>query len=217
MTPYYEDSAVQIFNADCREVLPQLGPVDVVMTDPVWPDCPEGAMEGSEDPWGLFTDVAVTLTSKAPLLVIVLGSTSDPRFLNALPADYPFLCTRYLRYALPSYRGKLLYGGDMAYLFGQFPTPPDGKTLFPGESTHVHKGVPWHNGTGHPGARQLTHMKWLVHWFGGDTILDPFAGSGTTLRAAKDLGRKAIGIEIEERYCEIAAKRMSQTVMELGG
>ena len=70
---------------------------------------------------------------------------------------------------------------------------------------------------GHPGPRSLKAARWLLSWWSdeGETILDPFMGSGTTLRAAKDLGRKAIGIEIEERYCELAAKRMAQTVMPL--
>jgi site-specific DNA-methyltransferase (adenine-specific) len=79
-------------------------------------------------------------------------------------------------------------------------------------------GFTWNNATeenGHPCPKPLPVIKWIVSRVSleGETIIDPFMGSGTTLRAAKDLGRKAIGIEIEERYCEIAAKRMSQEVM----
>ena len=69
----------------------------------------------------------------------------------------------------------------------------------------------------HPCPKPLTLMVELVRLFTdpGETILDPFMGSGTTLRAAKDLGRKAIGIEIEEKYCEVAARRMDQEVLVL--
>ena len=69
----------------------------------------------------------------------------------------------------------------------------------------------------HETQKPLKLIKQLIQLFSnvGNTILDPFIGSGTTLRAAKDLGRKAIGIEIEEKYCEIAAKRLGQEVLNL--
>ena len=68
----------------------------------------------------------------------------------------------------------------------------------------------------HPTQKPVGLMRWCMTlpWTDADqTILDPFMGSGTTLRAAKDLGRRAIGIEIEERYCEIAARRLEQAVL----
>ena len=69
--------------------------------------------------------------------------------------------------------------------------------------------------TKHPCQMPLAVMKRIIAITDADTILDPFMGSGTTLRAAKDLGRKSIGIEVEEKYCEIAARRLRQEVLSL--
>src|SRR5208282_3892823 len=72
----------------------------------------------------------------------------------------------------------------------------------------------------HPTQKPEPLMRWCIGRAGcpeSGVVLDPFMGSGTTLRAAKDLGRRAIGIEIEEKYCEIAAKRLSQKVFDFSG
>lgn len=70
-----------------------------------------------------------------------------------------------------------------------------------------------HRETGHPAPFPISLPSTIIQTSGAESVLDPFMGSGTTLRAAKDLGRKAIGIEIEERYCEIAAQRCAQEVL----
>ena len=72
------------------------------------------------------------------------------------------------------------------------------------------------NGRKHPHEKPIDLLRALIIKCPAGVVFDPFMGSGTTLRAAKDLGRKAIGIEIEEKYCEIAANRMSQSVMNFG-
>jgi site-specific DNA-methyltransferase (adenine-specific) len=70
----------------------------------------------------------------------------------------------------------------------------------------------------HPTPKPLELFWWVMqlHTLAGDLVLDPFMGGGTTLRAAKDLGRRAIGVELEEKYCEMAARRLSQEVLAFG-
>lgn len=72
----------------------------------------------------------------------------------------------------------------------------------------------------HPTQKPLALMKWCFMQMGlkaGDVVLDPYMGSGTTLRAAKDMGLLAIGIELDKKYCQIAVERLRQSVMRFDG
>ena len=208
MKPYYEHAGIQIYHGDCREVLPSIGSYETVITDPVWPNnsIPRFA---SIDSLTLLRE-SLNLIS-AERLAIHMGCDSDPRILLSVSAKWQFFRVCWLEIARVGYKGRLLMTGDVAYLFGDPPPSRPGAHVIPGRYLDP-------DGSGkqadHPCPRKVGHVGWLVKWWSAasDMIVDPFMGSGTTLLAAKGHGRRAIGIEIEECDCEIAAKRLSQEV-----
>ena len=196
MKPYYEDESVTIYNADCRDVLPTLDKVDLVLTDP---------------PYGL--DFA-EWDGEIPEWFDVAREISDTVAFTTAPTtvwDYPRPDWMACWYR-PAAQSRTAYGGFNHWT----PILVYGKCSLPTDTKQLHAmAFAQKSGYEHPSPKPVQLFHWLLTGLKGDTVLDPFMGSGTTLRAAKDLNRKAIGIEIEERYCEIAAKRMSQLAMQL--
>lgn len=211
LKPYYQDSAVTIYHGDCREIIGGLSDIEAVITDPVWPEGDVG-LTGAGDASALLASVAGWAAVNARRLVVHLSVATDPRWLVNVPPSLPFQRVVWLEYARPAYRGRHL-SGDCAYVFGDCPDSKKGAHILSGrcmacDPKDNRKAVP------HPCPRKVEHVKWLIKWYAGQgTILDPFAGSGTTGVAAKNLGMSAVLVEIEERYCEIAAKRLSQEVL----
>lgn len=219
MKPYYQHAGVTIYHGDCREILPQLDPVDVIITDPVWPNSLP-ALQGADRPLALFREAMVFAPRLTKRLVVHLGCQSDPRFLISVPTLFPFFRTCWLPYVFKNYVGRVLKTSDVAYAFGEAPKSRPGRHVIPGEKT-VNIELESRNaqptgkaGRGHPCPRNLAHVEWLIKWFADGTVLDPFAGAGTALLAAKRANLPAVGIEIEEKYCEIAAKRLGQEVFD---
>ena len=209
MKPYYEHAGITLYCGDCREILPRLDALDAIITDPVWPNA-TADIPGKERPLELLTET-LDAVRECKRVVVQFGCDSDPRILQAVPLRWPFIRACWMDMARPHYKGFILAGSELAYVFGEIPKR-DGWTVLPGMCrTH---SVERRISGGHPCPRKIGHFRWLLKYYAQGTACDPFAGSGTTLLAAKLLNLPAIGIEIEERYCEIAAKRLAQEVME---
>lgn len=219
MNPYYQDSAVTIYHGDCREILPTLDPVDLVLTDP-----PYGVNLNTDN--SRFSGGNTASVSKR-------GNGTGPaggvRILNDKEPFDPAFLTAYGKnqviWGWNNFPDKLPRGACLVWIkrnddaYGSFLSDAELAWMSKGSGVYLQRDLSnaaIANQRVHPTQKPLSLMGWCLDFFPkSQTILDPFMGSGTTLRAAKDLGRKAIGIELNERYCEIAARRMGQEVLAL--
>jgi site-specific DNA-methyltransferase (adenine-specific) len=210
--PYYQDNYCAIYHGDSLEIMPQLEPVDLVLTDPPY---------GINHPTNYHTRGRGKLAkcrNYAP--VFADDRPFDPRPLLSITKAICLWGANYYADKLPISSGWLVWDKLR-------PDDLDQATVELAWTNFV-KGARrfrfmW-NGMlradndplEHPTQKPVALMKWVLSlkWTPLGTILDPFMGSGTTLVAAKQLNRKAIGIEIEEKYCEIAVRRLSQEVFD---
>lgn len=240
MTPYYDEDGITIYHCDCLDVLGSLDPVALLLTDPpyslsVGQDherlAGKGArrldfFDGDRD-WVAMTDYVVERVAKAAALSNAAYVWCGHRQFGPLIERFEVegWATRFLvwrkKCPAPAPPGV---GWESAvelcvYAFraGRKWTPPTG-TKCPNviDADSYRHGQP--GKVAHPTQKPLATAGIPLQFSTdiGDVVLDPFMGSGTTLRVAKDLGRRAIGIEVEERYCEIAAKRLGQGVLDFG-
>ena len=208
MNPYYQDDYAVIYCGDCRDVLPGLPKVDLVLTDPPYNVGVEYGIHDdnmSESDWNLWARGWFPWCINNSLTVLVTGQARLPYYGQIEPWKW-LLC-----WWKPAAMGRSPVG-----FCNWEPVAMWGKGSRNGNDVVRAPIIPDSSIDGHPCPKPLEWGQGLIALFDhAQTILDPFMGSGTTLVAAKNLGRKSIGIEIEEKYCDIAAQRLSQGVLDL--
>ena len=216
--PYYQDSAVTLYHGDCKEIVPQLGKFDLLLTDPPYGIGRENGMGGGG---------VAGLCKRYP-------SKYDGKWDRERPENISELLQYAKRHIIwgGNYFADILPNGKKWLIWDKQQTMPSYSdaelawTSLDGASVKIFR----YCGNGlmakeknrvHPTQKPLSLITWCIELSDKSnktpvqTILDPFAGSGTTGRAAKDLGRKCTLIEREEKYCEIIVKRMQQEVLDL--
>lgn len=219
--PYYQDDAVTLYLGDCREITSWLE-ADVLVTDP-----PYGIGwsrsanyyngHGSKAHAGILNDKDTSTRDDALALApdmpaLVFGSFYAPR---------PERTRQVLVWHKPADSGVVGsttgYRRDVEPIFLLDPWPRQ-NVKWPSVIRSGRRSISSVTvETGHPHTKPVDILRLLILQCPPGVIADPFVGSGTTLVAAKQLGRKAIGVELDERYCEIAARRLSQGVLDFGG
>jgi site-specific DNA-methyltransferase (adenine-specific) len=207
MKPYYEQDGITIYHGDCRDILPLIGGVDVTITDPPYN---VGLNYSGGDNRSDYPEWTAQWFNLCPQPLVVTPGMVNLHMWFTMEKPR-WICS----WVKTNQCSSSAVGGfnvwEPVLIYGKQRKPV-------GQDAWVTSIRTNQQDTGdHPCPKDMKSWKAIVERFSlpDDTILDPFMGSGTTLRAAKDLGRKAIGIELEERYCEIAAKRLQQSVLPM--
>ena len=209
--PFYDDGQITIYNGDCREILPTLERADLVLTDPpynagknygAWHDDamkPEAYEIWCAEWFQLARDVA-------DRMVVFPGHGNVGMWYRI---NKPAGMGCWHKSGNPA-------GGGVIQFCEWEPWLLWGKGI--GGSDVVRATITEQFDTGnHPCPKPIKLFRALIHQSKASTVIDPFVGSGTTLRAAKDLGVRAIGIELNPAYCQIAVERLAQDVFDFGG
>jgi DNA modification methylase len=214
MKPYYEHAGITIYHGDCREILPSLA-YDALLTDPPYgiglrSNGHFSARNVVGDHSQMLGEFARANAEARGVVAIMFANPLKPwsgEWKQHLVWDKgeavgsggdPKSCWRMDWELIQCARIRELVGGR------------DSSVL----RFHVRAFAPEYDFRFHPCQKPTALLRYLLLRMGDiGTVADPFMGSGSTLVAAKNLGRTAIGIEVEERYCEIAAKRLAQEVM----
>lgn len=212
MKPYYEQDGITIYHGDCREIAWSGINARAVVSDP---------------PYGMDWNTDTTRFSGG-LDAARRGGTQRSRIVGdaSLFDPTPWLrADQVILWGLNHFCGRLPAGSALVWVkrndaaFGSFLSDAELAWKKTGHGVYCWRDLSMNAITRereHPTQKPVNLMQWCLTFVDDALlILDPYAGSGTTLVAAKNLGRRAIGIEIEEKYCEIAARRLDQGVLDL--
>lgn len=224
MTPYYDADGITLYHGDARELLDAWNVEDgVLVTDPpygiAWRQrayLTRGKSRGQrtrEHP-SILNDGD---TSCRDEVLRIWGPKRPALVFGAADAAAPDGTRRSLIWRKPADAG--LFGASIwrrdwepIHVLGQWPRSPATESAVLSSASGSHRqyaqGV-------HPHAKPVDLMQRLLAVCPTGTIVDPFAGSGSTLVAAKRLRRRAIGVELDERYCAVAVRRLGQSVLDL--